>query len=92
MEKEAAERIHTEEERRASLKAAEKVEEAKRKLDEELQRQEAERIRLTQQSASKTAAGQTQEVENPKVQTPQVLATSIPMVPTLRLVPFVQEK
>ena len=31
-------------------------------------------------------------MENPEVQTPQVPATSIPMVPTLRLVPFVQEK
>ena len=31
-------------------------------------------------------------MENPEVQTPQVPATSIPMVPTLKLVPFVQEK
>ena len=48
MEKEAVERIHTEEERRATQEAAEKAEEEKRKLDEELQRQEAERIKLTQ--------------------------------------------
>ena len=90
--KEAAERLHTEEERRASQEAAEKAEEAKRKLDEELRKQEAERIKLTQQLASETAAGKAQEVENPEVQTPQVPATSIPMVPTLKLVPFVQEK
>ena len=31
-------------------------------------------------------------MENPEVQDPQIPATSIPMVPTLRLVPFVQEK
>ena len=31
-------------------------------------------------------------MENPEVQTPQVPATSIPRVPTLKLVPFVQEK
>ena len=47
---------------------------------------------MTQQSSSETAVGQTQEVENPEVQTPKVPATSIPMVPTLKLVPFVQEK
>ena len=39
-----------------------------------------------------TAAGKTQEVENPEIETPQVPATSIPMFPTLKLVPFVQEK
>ena len=31
-------------------------------------------------------------MENPEVQTPQVPATSIPRVLTLKLVPFVQEK
>ena len=31
-------------------------------------------------------------MENPEVQSPQVPTTSIPMVPTLELVPFVQEK
>ena len=31
-------------------------------------------------------------MENPEIETPQVPATSIPMVPTLKLVPFVQEK
>ena len=31
-------------------------------------------------------------MENPKIQTPQVPVTSIPMFPTLKLVPFVQEK
>ena len=31
-------------------------------------------------------------MENPEVQTPQILATSVPLVPTLELVPFVQEK
>ena len=99
MVKEAVERLHTEGEKRASQEAAEKAEEAakeaeeaKRKLDEELQKQEAEKIKLTQQLASETAAGKTQEMENPEVQTPQVPATGIPMVPTLRPVPFVQEK
>ena len=47
---------------------------------------------MTQQSASETTTGQTQEVENPEVQNPQVPATSIPRDPTLKLVPFVQEK
>ena len=63
-------------------------------MDEELQKQEAERLKLTQteQSASETAAGQTQDVENPKVQDSQVPTTSTPMVPTLKLVPFVQKK
>ena len=65
LEKEAAERIHTEEERRAAQEATEKAEEEKRKLDEELQRQEVERIKLTQQSASETTVGQTKEMENP---------------------------
>ena len=90
--KEAAERLDAEEERRTAQEAAEKVEEAKGKLDEELQRQEAERIKLTQQSASETVAGKAQEMENLEVQTPQIPATSVPMVPTLELVPFVQEK
>ena len=31
-------------------------------------------------------------MEKPQVQTPQILATSVPLVPTLELVPFVQEK
>ena len=31
-------------------------------------------------------------MENPEVQTPQIPATSVPLVPTLELVPFVQEK
>ena len=31
-------------------------------------------------------------MENPQVQTPQIPATSVPLVPTLELVPFVQEK
>ena len=92
LEKKAAERLHTEEERRAAQEATQKAEEAKRKLDEELQKQEAERIKLIQQSASETTAGQTLEVENPQVQTPQVPATRIPMVPTLKLVPFLKEK
>ena len=45
----------------------------------------------TEKSASETAAGQTQDVENPEVQDPQVPAASTPMVPTLKLVPFVQK-
>ena len=91
--------MHTEGERRATQESAKKAkeaskeaEEAKRKLDEELQKKEAERIKSTQQSTSETAAGQTQEVENPEVQTSQIPAANIPMVPTLKLVPFVQEK
>ena len=52
------------------------------------------RQKLTEieQSATSTAAGQTQDVENPEVQDPQVPAASTPMVPTLKLVPFVQKK
>ena len=48
----------------------------------------------TKQSPSDTAGGQTQDIENPEVQDPEVSATSIPgqsMVPTLKLVPFVQK-
>ena len=58
-----------EEAQRLAKEAAEwlRTEEAKRKLDEELQTQEAERIKLTQQSAFETAAEQTQEVETPEV-------------------------
>ena len=44
------------------------------------------------QSASETTAGQTQEEENPKVQTSQTPAASTPTVPSLTLVPFVQKK
>ena len=46
----------------------------------------------TKQSASDIAGGQTQDVENPEVHDPQVPAASTPMVPTLKLVPFVQKK
>ena len=75
-----------EEKRKAAQEAAEKAqeavkeaeeaariaaEEAKRNLDEELQQQEAERVKLTQteteQSASDIAGGQIKDVENPKV-------------------------
>ena len=53
-------------------------------------------MKLTQteieQSASEIAGGQTQEKENPEVQDPQVPAASTPVVPTLKLVPFVQKK
>jgi len=68
------------------------------KLDEELQKQEAKRMKLTQtvtkQSTSDTADIQTQNVENPEVQDPEAPAVSTPgqsMVPTLKLVPFVQK-
>ena len=63
-------------------------------MDEELQKQEAKRLKLTQieESASEIGTGQTQEVENPEVQDPQVHVASTPMVPTLKLVPFVQKK
>ena len=72
----------------AARKAAE---EAKRKLDEELKKQEAERPKLTEIGQS-TAEGQTQETENLEVQDPQVPAASTLVVPTLKLVPFVQER
>ena len=53
-------------------------------------------MKLTQteieQSASDIAGGKTQDVENPEVQDPLVLAASTPMVPTLKLVPFVQKR
>ena len=96
-----------EEKRKAAQEAAEKAqeaakeaeeaarleaEEAKRRLDEELQKQEAEKIKLTQQSASETPTGQSQEEENPKVQILQVTTTSTPVTPMLQLVPFVQKK
>ena len=100
---EAAGWLHTEEEekRKAAQEAARKAEEdakkeeeeKKRKLDEELQKQEAKRLNLTQteQSTFETAAGQTQDMENPEVQHPQVPIANTPMVPTLKLVPFVQK-
>ena len=47
LEKEAVERLHTEEERRVAQEVAEKAEEAKRKLDKELQKKEDERIKFT---------------------------------------------
>ena len=47
---------------------------------------------MTQQSIPETAAGQTQEEENPEVQTSQVPAASTPVAPTLQLVPFIQKK
>ena len=72
--------------------ARQAAEEAKRNLDEELQKKEAERIELTQQSVYETAARQTQEEENLEVQTSQVPATSTPVAPTLQLVPFIQKK
>ena len=97
-----------EEKRRAAQEAAKKAEEVakkaeeaarneeeekKRKLDEELQKQEAERLKLTQteieQSASDTAGGQTQDIENPEFQDPKVPAANTTMVPTLKLIPFV---
>ena len=53
-------------------------------------------MKLTQaereQSASKIAGGKTKEKENPEVRDPQVPTTSTPVVPTLKLVPFVQKK
>ena len=65
-------------------------------VDEELQKQEAKRLKLTrthiEQSASDIAGGQTQDIENPMVQDPQVPAASTLVVPTLKLVPFVQKK
>ena len=95
-----------EEKRRAAQEAARKAEEdarneeeeRKMKLDEELQKHEAERMKLTQiateQSASDTADIQTQDVENPDVQDLDVPAISPPgqsMAPTLKLVPFEQK-
>ena len=47
---------------------------------------------MTQQSVSETVAGQTQEDENPEVQTSQVPAASTPVAPMLQLVPFIQKK
>ena len=93
MAQEAAGWLHTEEEekRKAAQEAAEKAEEAakkeeeekKRKLDEELQKQEAERLKLTQteQSASEIATGQTQDVENPEVRTHKCLLPAHPWSP-----------
>ena len=98
MAQEAAGWLQTEEEekRKATQEEARKAEEEekKKKLDEELQKKEVERLKLTQteQSVSETAAGQTHDMENPEVQDPQVPAASTPMVPTLKLVPFVQKK
>ena len=48
----------------------------------------------TEQSVSDTAGGQTQDIENPEVQDPKVLAASTlgqSVVPTLKLIPFVQK-
>ena len=73
--------------------------EKKKNLDEELQKQEVERLNLTQsqieQSASDTARGQTQDMDNPEIQDPEVPISSTSgqsVVPTLKLVPFVQKK
>ena len=70
-------------------------EERKRKLDEELQKQEAKRMKLaqtaTKQSVADIAAMYTQDMENPNIQDPEVPAISPhgqSMAPTLRLVPF----
>ena len=49
----------------------------------------------TEHSASDTAGGQTQDMENPEIHDPEVPAASTSgqsMVPTLKLVPFVQKK
>ena len=92
--------MEEEEKRKAAQEAAEKAkeaaketeeaarqaaQEAKRKLDEELREQEAERIKLTQQLAFETTAGQTQEEENPEVQISQVPAAGTHVTPTLQL-------
>ena len=70
----------------------------KRKLYEELQKQEAERMKLTQtateQSASDIEDIQAQYVENPDIQDLEVPGVSTPgqsMAPTLILVPFEQK-
>ena len=49
-------------------------------------------MKLTQQSSSETPAGQTQEEENPEVQTLQIPAASTLVTPTLQLIPFTQKK
>ena len=72
--------------------ARQAAEEAKRKLDEELQKQEAEKTELPQQSIAETSTGQNQEEANPEVQILQVPAASTLVTPTLQLVPFIQKK
>ena len=47
---------------------------------------------MTQQQASETPSGLSQEEENPEVQILQVPTTITPSTPTLQLVPFVQKK
>ena len=96
-----------EEKRKAAQEAAEKAqeaaneteeearqgaEEAKRKLDEELQKQEAKKIELPQQSIAETSTGQTQEEASPEVQILQVPTASTLVTPMLQLIPFTQKK
>ena len=68
-------------------------------MDEELKKQEAEKMKLietmSEQSTSDTADSQAQDLGNPDIQDPEAAASSTPghaMVPTLRLIPFEQKK
>ena len=64
--------------------AARKVEEVarieeevrKRKMDEELRKEEAERLKLTEQQASDPVEIQVQDVGNPDVQEPEAATSS----------------
>ena len=68
-------------------------------MDEELKKQEVERLKLsgavTDQSASNPVDIQAQDLGDPDVQDPEVVASSAlgqAVVPTLRLIPFEQKK
>ena len=64
-------------------------------MDEEMRKQEAERLKLigtmTEQSTSDPVDSQAQDLGNPDIQDPEAAASSTigqAMVPTLRLNPF----
>ena len=60
-------------------------------MDEELRKQEAERLKIIEQQASDPIDIQVQDVDNPDVQYPEAAASSTSgwvVVPNLRLIPF----
>ena len=64
-------------------------------MDEELRKQEAERLKRTEQQASDPVDIQVQDVGNPDVQYPEAATSSTSghdVVPTLILIPFEKNK
>ena len=68
-------------------------------MDEELKKQEVERLKLTriltEQSASDLVDSQAQDLGNPDIQEPEATTGSTlgqAIIPTLRLIPFEQKK